>query len=43
MLLQSVHVLVAVSVHRGQIWGAVGIDVMMLTGVCGLLLTAVGW
>lgn len=35
MFLQSVHVIVAVSGHRGQIWVAVEIDVMMLTNVCG--------
>ena len=57
MFLQSVHGVVATSVHRGQTWGVVGIDVMILTGVgrlvyvgwcmwvgvCGLVLSIVGW
>jgi hypothetical protein len=47
MFLQVVHCWVATSVHRGQIRGVVGVDVMMLTGVgvlvLVLVLNAVGW
>jgi hypothetical protein len=33
MFLQLVHFIVAVSVHRGQMWVVVCVDVMMVVGV----------